>query len=162
MCLRALLWSLLSEPYPRTKMLSAMPNTYGRYLNISSIFIGTYHVPVPLQMVVWWICTCQIDMQRWLGMRIFYWTSGCHILSMHQLWSYSIHFLVWEIYHLMLGLCLLTFLVSGWDLQGLDIFILCHWAEVLWWSCCTTRLFYPPNSVCFCCSCSLYNSVLNG
>ena len=80
---------------------------------------------------------------------------------MHQLWSYSTHLLVREVYNLMLTLCVLVLLIPGWVIQVPDISILCHWAWVLWWSCCTIWPLSTPSSARIWCHCSLFHSSLN-
>ena len=95
-------------------------------------FCGTYYLLELLQTVVWWIYTCQIDLQKWLNMMISYWVSGCGMLNLHQLWSYSSCLLVWEVYHLLLTHCVLVFLVPCWVLWDPGTGILCHWVWVQW------------------------------
>ena len=53
-------------------MQSTLPNTFSRSLNISLFLAETYQLPAPLQIVIWWICIYQIDMQSWLDMKIFF------------------------------------------------------------------------------------------
>ena len=50
---------------------------------IFNIFAGAYHLPMPPQKAVWWICPCQINMQIWLSMKIFYQALCCFNLSLH-------------------------------------------------------------------------------
>ena len=66
---------------------------------------------MPLKKVVWWICTCQTDMQMCLGTMIFHQIWGCGRLILHPLWSYSAHLLAWGSVSLIVGL-LCTGLIS--------------------------------------------------
>ena len=85
-CIRVLTWSQPSASYSAIKMSCAIPKTAGISLNISELFCWNMSPVglVPLQMVVWWICTCQIGMQAWLIVKFFYWVWGCGKLSLHQ------------------------------------------------------------------------------
>ena len=57
---RILSLTLPNTLHPTVKMSSAIP--FGRSSVILSVFAGSYHLLVPPQMVLWWICICQIDM----------------------------------------------------------------------------------------------------
>ena len=59
----------------------------------------------------------------------FYLVLGCLdgiSALLYQLWSDSMHLLVWEVNHLVLGLCVLALWVPGYILQGIDRIILCY------------------------------------
>ena len=57
--------------YPTVQMSSAMPNTFGRLLKISSFFLWNHCLLVLFQRIVKCVCTCQKGIQMWLNMRIF-------------------------------------------------------------------------------------------
>ena len=121
---KVLLWSLQSASYPAIKMSSAIQIHLVDLLIFHQIFPGTSHLLVPLQIVVWWLCTCHWHPKVKM---ICYQASGCILLSLHQLWSHSTLLLVWGVYHLVLGICVLVLQLPGCILQGIDITILCHW-----------------------------------
>ena len=87
----ALSWSVPSLSYPITRMSSAMPNTSGMSLKISSILCWNMSPAGTALNVNTYICICQIDRQMWLSMMTTYLILGCGIPDLHRWWTYIVH-----------------------------------------------------------------------
>ena len=66
----------------------------------------------------------------------------CDTLKHHQIWSCSVHLLVWIVYCLMLATCVLAMLVPGQALLNPSTAVLFFWVLGLWQCCCTIWLFH--------------------
>ena len=105
-------------------------------------FVGSCHLLAIHQMVVWWIRTCQIDMQMWFNTVIICHILGCSNLNSHLVILRSMHLLDWAICCWQRGLCVSALLVPISVVLGPGTDGLCHLAWVLLWSCCSILQFH--------------------
>ena len=111
---RVLSWCLPSVSCPTIRMSSAIPNTFGRSLKISSIIhcntspAGTMQSGRQVNLYL-----PNIHVTNVVQWEDFHWVSGCGTLNLHQLLSHMVHLLRWEVYCLILTLCVLTLLMPA-------------------------------------------------
>ena len=133
-------WSLPSASYPTTKMLSAIPNTLHKSLNISYIFLQNISPAGLLQMAISFICICQIGIKMLLGMMIVHLALGCDNENLHLYEKHIVHYLVLIKYYWVLVLCELVLWVLDLALSELCITWLDCWVLVPTLSYCTILL----------------------
>ena len=134
--------SLPSASYCTIKISSAIPNTFGRPLKISSIshwYISPTNDTLNSILVNVHLPNCHSNKVVYIN---FHPALGYGNLSLHLLRSYSMHLLVWAVCHWLLVLCVQALWVLGIVSWGPGKGILCQLTRALWQSSCTILLLH--------------------